>query len=100
MRVRISSIKINPGRREAEPKAVEELARSIAAVGLLNPITLDQHNTLVAGLHRLEAFPMDVWMKRAMAVFFPDYQQGSFGEYGGIAQQYIYHYSRLHREEL
>ena len=48
-------IKINPGRREAEPKAVEELARSIAAVGLLNPITLDQHNTLVAGLHRLEA---------------------------------------------
>lgn len=51
MRVRISSIKINPGRREAEPKAVEELARSIAAVGLLNPITLDQHNTLVAGLH-------------------------------------------------
>ena len=55
MRVKISNIKINPGRREAEPKAIEELARSIAAVGLLNPITLDQNNTLVAGLHRLEA---------------------------------------------
>lgn len=55
---------------------------------------------LLYGLHRLEAFPMDVWMKRAMAVFFPDYQEGSFGAYGGIAQQYIYHYSRLHREEL
>ena len=61
MRVRISSIKINPGRREAEPKAVEELARSIAAVGLLNPITLDQHNTLVAGLHRLEAAKLLGW---------------------------------------
>ena len=59
MRVRISSIKINPGRREAEPKAVEELARSIAAVGLLNPITLDQHNTLVAGLHRIKQ--LDYW---------------------------------------
>ena len=23
------------------------------------------------GLHRLEAFPMDVWMKRAMAILFP-----------------------------
>lgn len=61
MRVKISSIKINPGRREAEPKAVEELARSIAAVGLLNPITLDQHNTLVAGLHRLEAAKLLGW---------------------------------------
>ena len=61
MRVRISSIKINPGRREAEAKAVEELARSIAAVGLLNPITLDQHNTLVAGLHRLEAAKLLGW---------------------------------------
>lgn len=61
MRVRISSIKINPGRREAEPKAVEELARSIAAVGLLNPITLDQNNTLVAGLHRLEAARLLGW---------------------------------------
>ena len=64
MRVRISSIKINPGRREAEPKAVEELARSIATVGLLNPITLDQHNTLVAGLHRLEAARCWPWRAR------------------------------------
>ena len=63
MRVRISSIKINPGRREAEPKAVEELARSIAAVGLLNPITIDQNNTLVAGLHRLEAAKLLGWVE-------------------------------------
>ena len=61
MRVRISNIKINPGRREAEPKAVEELAKSISAVGLLNPITLDQHSTLVAGLHRLEAAKLLGW---------------------------------------
>ena len=41
MRIKISDIKINPGRREAEPKAVEELAKSISAVGLMNPVTLD-----------------------------------------------------------
>ena len=61
MKVKISNIKINPGRREAEPKAIEELARSIAAVGLLNPITLDQSSTLIAGLHRLKAAKQMGW---------------------------------------
>ena len=55
MLVKISEIKINPGRREAAPKVIEEMAKSIAAVGLINPITIDQDNTLIAGLHRLEA---------------------------------------------
>ena len=61
MKVKISNIKINPGRRETEPKAIEELARSIAAVGLMNPITLDQNNTLIAGLHRLETAKLMGW---------------------------------------
>lgn len=61
MKVKISSIKINPGRREAAPQSVEELARSIAAVGLINPVTLDQNNTLIAGLHRLEAAKLLGW---------------------------------------
>ncbi len=53
---------------------------------------------LLYGLHRLEAFPLDVWMKRAMKVLFPDVNPQSFGKYAGIAQQYIFHYSRLHPE--
>lgn len=61
MKVKISNIKINPGRREATPQSVEELARSIAAVGLMNPVTLDQNNTLIAGLHRLEAAKLLDW---------------------------------------
>ena len=36
MFVKISEIKINPGRREAAPKAIEEMTKSIAAVGLIN----------------------------------------------------------------
>ena len=39
MRMKISEIKINPGRRDIQQRNVEELARSIAAVGLMNPIT-------------------------------------------------------------
>ncbi len=61
MKVKISDIKINSGRREAAPEAVQELARNIAAVGLLNPITLDQNYTLIAGLHRLEAAKLLGW---------------------------------------
>ena len=61
MRIPISEIKINPGRREALPERVAELAKSIAEVGLLNPITLDRANTLIAGLHRLEAAKLLGW---------------------------------------
>ena len=42
-------------RRELEPKALEELARSIEAVGLINPITVDENEILVAGERRLTA---------------------------------------------
>jgi len=50
--------------------------------------------TLLFGLHRVEAFPVDVWMKRAMEKLFPEMTPEDFGEYAGIAQQYIFHYSR------
>ena len=61
MKVKICNIKINSGRREATTEAIEELAQSIAAVGLINPITLDKSNTLVAGLHRLKAAKLLGW---------------------------------------
>ena len=62
---------------------------------------------LLYGMGRLECFPMDVWMKRAMARLFPE-ETGKmpesapaiFGPYAGIAQQYIFHYCRCHPEEI
>lgn len=54
--------------------------------------------TLLFGMHRIEAFPVDVWMKKAMEKLFPDMTPQDFGEYAGIAQQYIFHYSRMHPE--
>lgn len=54
--------------------------------------------TLLFGMHRIEAFPVDVWMKRAMEKLFPNMTADDFGEYAGIAQQYIFHYSRMNPE--
>lgn len=51
---------------------------------------------LLYGMHRLDAFPLDVWMKRAMATLFPGKTPEDFGPYAGIAQQYLFHYSRMH----
>lgn len=53
---------------------------------------------LLYGLHRLESFPLDVWMKRAAAMLFDGMDPSAFGEYAGVAQQYIFHYSRMHPE--
>lgn len=53
---------------------------------------------LLYGLHRLDAFPMDVWMKRAMKRLFPGKTPACFGRYAGVAQQYLFHYSRNHPE--
>ena len=61
MLVPISEIKVNAGRREADPEGVQELVDSISKVGLLNPITIDREHTLIAGLHRLEAAKLLGW---------------------------------------
>ncbi len=61
MKIAISEIKVNPGRREADLNGISELAQSISKVGLLNPITIDPDHTLIAGLHRLEAAKRLEW---------------------------------------
>jgi len=51
--------------------------------------------TLLYGFHRLEAFPVDVWMKKALSTLFSGVSPENLGQYAGIAQQYIFHYSRM-----
>ncbi|MBR5767966.1 MAG: DNA-3-methyladenine glycosylase 2 family protein [Clostridia bacterium] len=48
------------------------------------------------GYFRLDAFPVDVWIKRALAEYFPGHCIGDFGKYGGIAQQYLF-YMQTHK---
>ena len=48
---------------------------------------------LLYGMGRMEAFPLDVWIKRAMKELFPGFTPQSFGQYAGIA-----HYCRCNPE--
>ena len=80
MQMKISEIKINPGRRDTQQRNVEELARSIAAVGLVNPITVTQDNTLIAGLHRLEAAKLLGWTEIECTVSDADGLQAELAE--------------------
>jgi len=53
---------------------------------------------LLFGLHMLDAFPLDVWMKRAVSEHYgSDFDPAIFSPYAGVAQQYIFHYRRAKR---
>lgn len=59
------------------------------------------------GLEKYEAFPIDVWMARAMRYYFRrrkatvkqmhTFAQQQYGRYAGYAQQYLFHYVRTAR---
>ena len=51
--------------------------------------------TALFGFGNLEAFPIDVWMKRAIDEYFDGkLDPNTLGRYAGVAQQYIFHYIR------
>ena len=53
---------------------------------------------LLFGFEKYNAFPVDVWMKRVALKYFGEEGESlsweSFGEYAGIAQQYLFYYER------
>ena len=50
---------------------------------------------LLFGFARLDAFPVDVWIKKVTAKYFdPDFTPCDLGRYAGIAQQYLFYYER------
>ena len=56
--------------------------------------------TALFGFANLEAFPIDVWMKRAIDTYFGGHlDHNALGPYAGIAQQYIFHYIRNEASE-
>ncbi len=53
------------------------------------------------GLHNMSGFPIDVWMKRALKKHFPeDFDPRSLGPFAGLAQQYIFYYTRNGKEGM
>lgn len=51
--------------------------------------------TLLYGFHKLEAFPVDVWVKRIMTELYPDGLPECTKGTEGIAQQYLFHWRRM-----
>ena len=50
---------------------------------------------LLFGFARLDAFPIDVWIKKVMAKYFDEnFDPRALGAYAGIAQQYLFYYER------
>ena len=90
--IQVSEKKINLEKIVLEGRydyTVEEL-KKILGVG-------DKVASCVAlfGFGNLEAFPIDVWMKRAIDEYFDGKLNPSdLGPYAGVAQQYIFHYIR------
>lgn len=53
--------------------------------------------TALFGLGFLNAFPVDVWINRVLEKYYgKDFDISYFGEYAGIAQQYLFHYERIY----
>ena len=50
---------------------------------------------LLFGFDKTEAFPVDVWMKRALEKYFPNgIDLHALGKWAGIAQQYLFYYEK------
>lgn len=75
---------------EEEAEEAQKMLMSICGVG---PKVASC--ALLFGFHKLEFFPVDVWIKRVLAKYYPDgIDISSLGAYAGVAQQYLFYYER------
>ena len=50
---------------------------------------------LLFGFGKYDAFPVDVWIKKAIGKYFPgEFDAARLGPYAGVAQQYLFYYER------
>lgn len=84
------------GRVDLEALSQTDCDASLRALKSLNGVGTKVANCAnLFGLGHMEAFPIDVWMKRALKEHFPkDFDPKTLGSYAGLAQQYIFYYAR------
>ena len=74
-------------------KPLDEAANALCSVKGVGPKVAAC--SLLFGFGRHDAFPIDVWIKRATEKYFPgDFDAARLGPYAGIAQQYLFYYER------
>jgi N-glycosylase/DNA lyase len=75
---------------ESDAETAQKMLMSICGVG---PKVASC--ALLFGFHKLEFFPIDVWIKRVLAKYYPDgIDVSALGPYAGVAQQYLFYYER------
>jgi len=75
-------------------QSTEEVRAALLNVHGVGPKVADC--VLLFGFARTECYPMDIHMKRAMEKLYPDGFPEEFKEVAGIAQQFLFHYARVH----
>lgn len=80
---------------ELQTLSIDEARNILMTITGVGPKVADC--TLLFGLGFHNAFPMDVWMKRAMAVLFDNKLPYGLEDCAGIIQQYIFHYARTQK---
>ena len=76
----------------------EEAKKELMRIKGVGPKVADC--VLLFGMHRMEAYPVDVWIKKVLAKFYPDGMPACTKGIEGAAQQYLFHYIRSNPSEL
>jgi len=75
---------------DASPADAEKLLCAVKGVGPKVAAC-----AMLFGFDKTEAFPVDVWIKRVLAKYYPNgLDVSALGKYAGIAQQYLFYYER------
>lgn len=98
--VRAAAESVLEGRIDLEQLIGEEEGRTIKALTGLFGVGVKVANCIsLFGLHHVDAFPVDVWIKRILEAEYPDgYPYERYAPYNGIYQQYMFAWYR-HRGE-
>ena len=87
---------VTEGRIDLEALADSEPETAVKALKKLDGVGDKVAQCAVLfGLHMLDAFPIDTWIKKAISENYgKTFDPAVFSPYAGIAQQYIFHYTR------
>ena len=78
---------------QIEKSSAEEAQKALMSICGVGPKVASC--ALLFGFHKLEFFPIDVWIKRVLAKYYPEgIDIASLGSYAGVAQQYLFYYER------
>ena len=83
---KVSSGEVNLEKMRTAP--IDECRKELMTIKGVGPKVAEC--TLLYGLHRLEAFPIDVWMKKALSTLFNGISPENLGQYAGIAKNKQY----------